>query len=50
MSVYIENEINAIFDFDCCKVIRQVAEESLRYVNCPYKAEINVVITDSAGI
>ena len=32
------------------EIIKNVIEESLDYVECPYDAEVNVLLTDNAGI
>ena len=40
MTVFIENENSAEFKFDYEKVIRDVIEEAVAYVDCPF--EVNV--------
>ena len=50
MTVIIENETAAEFDFDYEAVIRDVAEETLLLEGCPYEAEVSVLITDDPGI
>ncbi len=50
MSVFIENEIEAKFDFDYEDVIKKVIDKSLEYINCPYEACVEVTITDSETI
>ena len=50
MTVTIENETEEAFPFDLDAVIRSVVSEALRYENCPYDAQVNVVITDNEGI
>ena len=43
----------AASDSNCAlirKIIRNVVEEALDYVECPYDAEVNVVLTDNEGI
>ena len=50
MSIFIENENNARFDFDYEAVIRDVIEESVSYVNCPYEVNVEVTITGNDEI
>ena len=50
MSVYIEKEVEAHWDLDYEKIISDIVKESLDYIECPYEAEVNVVITDNEGI
>ena len=50
MSVYIEKEVEAQWDLDYEKIISDIVKESLDYIECPYEAEVNVVITDNEGI
>ena len=50
MSIFIENENNARFDFDYEAVIRDEIEESVSYVNCPYEVKAEVTITGNDEI
>ena len=50
MTIFIENENNARFDFDYEAVIRDVIEESVSYVNCPYEVNVEVTITGNDEI
>ena len=50
MTVAIENETDRQFPFDYEEVIRLVISEALKHEGCPFDAEVNVVITDNAGI
>lgn len=50
MNCYIENEINAEFDFSMEDVVNAVASEVLLMENCPFDIEVNVLITDDEGI
>ena len=50
MTVYVENETEVVFSFDEELLCRQVAEAALDSENCPYEAQVNVLITDSEGI
>lgn len=47
MTVYVENETEVVFSFDEELLCRQVAEAALDSENCPYEAQVNVLITDS---
>ena len=50
MTVTIEYEAQKRLELPFEEIIRQVAEESLDYVKCPYEAEVNVLLTDNEGI
>lgn len=50
MTVFIENENNASFDFDYEEVIKNVIEESVSYVNCPFEVNVEVTITGNEEI
>lgn len=50
MTFYVENETEVTFDFDVEEIVSKVASTALKNQNCPYEAEINVLITDSEGI
>ena len=50
MTVTIENETGRDFPFDLEEVLRLVITEALKHEACPYETEVNVVITDNAGI
>lgn len=50
MTFYIENETSEKFSFDVEEVLKQVGEAVLKAENCPYEVQINVVLTDDAGI
>ena len=50
MTVTIENETGKTFDFDEEALIRQVVEAALDSENCPYEAEVDVLLTDDASI
>lgn len=50
MTSFVENESNIQFDFDIESLIRQIVEETLEEENCPFEAQVNVLITDNEGI
>lgn len=50
MTVNIEYEVDAAFDFDAKKVITDVINEAVDYVNCPYETTVEVTITDNDSI
>ena len=50
MTFYIDKECDIDFSFDTDAVAQQVMEKALEYVNCPYEAEVNLLITDNEGI
>ena len=50
MTFYVENEVDAKFDFDFEELTRTVAEAVLKEENCDYEVEISLTITDDEGI
>ena len=50
MTFYVENETNVTFPFEIEDIVEKVCTAVLDAENCPYEAQVNVVITDNAGI
>ncbi len=50
MTITIENEVDAVFDFDCEALINEVIIAALDYEKCPYEAAVEVILTDNDGI
>jgi probable rRNA maturation factor len=50
MTVQIEYEAEEKFLFDYEALLRKVIQGACDYAECPYEAEVNVVITDNEGI
>ena len=50
MTFYVENEVEASFDFDIEEVARTVAQAVLDSEKCEHEVEINLIITDDEGI
>lgn len=50
MTIHIEEEVKVPFSFDYNALIEKVINASLDYVECPYEAEVNVLLTDNAAI
>lgn len=50
MSLFIETEGNTDFDFDVKKVAELVVSAVLEYVQCPYEAEISLLLTHNDEI
>lgn len=50
MTFYVENEVNAEFDFDIEEVAKTVAAEVLKEEGCEHDVEISLTITDDEGI
>ena len=50
MTSYVENETEMTFPFYCRKILESVMEEVLTSENCPYEAQVNLLITDNDGI
>lgn len=50
MTVNIEYETDKELNIPYEKIINKVIEEALDYAECPYEAELNVVLTDNESI
>lgn len=50
MSLVIENEVDAVFDFDYKELIEKVTEACLDYVDCPFEVMLEVTLTDNEEI
>lgn len=50
MTSYVENEIEAVFPFDCKEILDGVLLKVLDTEGCPYEAQVNLLITDDEGI
>lgn len=50
MNIIIEKEYDIDLGFDVDSIIKEVINESIDYVNCPYEAEITVTLTNNDGI
>ena len=50
MTINIDYETELTLDLPCEKIIHEVIEESIDYVDCPYDFEVNVLLTDNEGI
>lgn len=50
MSLFLENEVDAKFDFDYENVIEAVINGAVSYVNCPFEISVEVTITDNDTI
>lgn len=50
MTSYVENETDEQFNFDIKKILDDVFNEVLRQEDCPYEAQVNLLITDNEGI
>ncbi len=50
MTSYVENETSVTFDFDSKEILEAVMEQVLDMENCPYEAQVNLLITDDEGI
>lgn len=50
MTINIDKETDVCFEFNEEEYIEKVILASMDYVDCPYEAEVNVLITDNAGI
>ena len=50
MTFYVENEVDAKFDFDIEELAKVVADKVLSTEGCKYDVEIGLTITDDEGI
>lgn len=50
MTINIEYEAEKQLELPYEKIIKEIVEESLDYEQCPYEAEVNVVLTDNEEI
>ncbi|HHT96618.1 MAG TPA: rRNA maturation RNase YbeY [Clostridiales bacterium] len=50
MSIIITNESDTKYEFDYEKLIKDVINMSLEFVNCEYQTEINVILTSNDEI
>lgn len=50
MTFYVETETQDSLPFDLEELFQKVAEKALDFENCPYEAEINLILTDNASI
>lgn len=50
MTLYFEEEGDVKLPLECEALAKRVVEEALDYVDCPYEAEINLLLTENAQI
>lgn len=50
MTFYVENETEVSYDFSVEETVQDVAKAVLEAEGCPYEAQVNVLLTDNAGI
>ena len=50
MTFYVENETEVTFPFNAEEIVEKVALAVLDAEKCPYEVELNVLLTDNAGI
>ncbi|MFR4350943.1 MAG: rRNA maturation RNase YbeY [Roseburia sp.] len=50
MSLNIQKEVDIPFDFDWEKLARETVEFAMEHESFPYAAEVNLTLTDNAGI
>ncbi len=50
MTLYFENESKDAFPFDCEALGNQIFSAFMDYVNCPYEAEVSLLLTTSQTI
>lgn len=50
MTIGIEYEAEKKLELPYEEIIREIVEAALDYEGCPYEAEVNVILTDNAGI
>ncbi len=50
MTIHFDYEVEESFDFDYEAMERSVIEACLDYVDCPYEAEVSILLTDNEQI
>lgn len=50
MTFYVENETDQTFSFSVEETVEKVMQAVLESEDCPYEAQVNVLITDNEGI
>ena len=50
MTSYVENETSISFSFDIQEILDAVMEQVLIMEDCPYEAQVNLLVTDEEGI
>lgn len=50
MTSYVENESGITFDFDIEELALRIENQVLNMEQCPYEAQINLLVTDLDGI
>lgn len=50
MNIQIEKETELDLGLDYEKIIDDIVNEALDYMNCPYEIELNVILSDNEGI
>lgn len=50
MSLYIEDESDVTLPVETEKIANLVVEAALDYIQCPYEAEVNLLLTDDTAI
>lgn len=50
MSLYIEDESDVMLPIETEEIANLVVEAALEYIQCPYEAEVNLLLTDDAAI
>lgn len=50
MSVFIDNDPGVDVPDSYHDIVRDIIDEAISFVGCPYECEVNVVFTDNAGI
>ena len=47
MTLYFEEEGEIKLPLECETLAKKVVEEALDYVNCPYEAQVNLLLTEN---
>ncbi len=50
MTLFLDQEVEASFDFDVRKTAEEVIEAALDHEHCPYDVQVSVTLTDNEGI
>ena len=50
MNIQIERETDVDLNLDYERIIDDIVNEALDYIECPYEIELNIILSDNEGI
>lgn len=48
--IFLENETDILMDFSYEEIANKVVDKTLEVLNCPFKCEVNILLTDNSTI